>query len=294
LNIFLTVFLSLSIIGSSIAAYFDYRYPFSSGKQVAEYIEDNYEKDNIVMVGYTSIDVCTVSTYLEKDMYLPQYRNFGRIVFQNDVRIHSLESDEIFSQAFSFINQTDKVLVVINCNAIKDANVPKRYLFKKVDVEFDDSIVGYENFCLYESCEFEKKLLIINSNSYNNAEFQNSKLSEDGKEIIFEKSEGELKICKIPIVIKASKDYLISLEIKKTKYLDSIIYFDLIGSNYDNPEQEFIYDGKIYKGVKSDYITVVRIINSGEIPAENDIYFRIFTDTIREIVIRNLEVYEIN
>ena len=136
--------------------------------------------------------------------------------------------------------------------------------------------------------------LIINSNSYNNAEFQNSKLSGDGKEIIFEKSEGELKICKIPIVIKANKNYLISLEIKKTKYLDSIIYFDLIGSNYDNPEQEFIYDGKIYKGVKSDYITVVRIINSGEIPAENDIYFRIFTDTIREIVIRNLEVYEIH
>jgi hypothetical protein len=289
LNIFLTVFLSLSVIGSSIAAYFDYRYPFSSGKQVAEYIDKNFDKDNIIMVGYTSIDVCTVSTYLDKDMYLPQYRNFGRFVFQNDVRVCFLESDRIFSQAFSFINQTDKVLIVIHCNAIKDPKIPEKYLFKKVAVEFDDSVVGYENFCLY-IVDKSKIIPILDFTSYNNAELQNVKLSDDKREIIIEEGRQKLKLCKIPIKISSDKDYLVNFEIKRTKDLDNVIYFDFIGDGYENPEQEFILTPET---IGEEYMQVVRVLNSNKVPYDTNIYFRMYTYSGGEVIIRNLEIYEV-
>lgn len=64
-NSFLIIILTFAIIGSSIASYFDFRYPFSAGKQVAEYIEDNFDKENIIMVGYKDADVSTVVAYLD-------------------------------------------------------------------------------------------------------------------------------------------------------------------------------------------------------------------------------------
>ncbi|GAI23026.1 unnamed protein product, partial [marine sediment metagenome] len=41
---FLTIILIPSLIGSSVAFYYDWKYPFSNGKYVAEYIEKNYDK----------------------------------------------------------------------------------------------------------------------------------------------------------------------------------------------------------------------------------------------------------
>ena len=42
-----------------------------------------------------------------------------------------------------------KILVVTHCKAISDIKIPEKYLFNKLDIVFENSIVGYENFCLY-------------------------------------------------------------------------------------------------------------------------------------------------
>ena len=289
LNTFLVVFLSLSIVGSSIMTYYDYRYPFTSGKQVAEYIEDNYDKDKIIIVGYKDVDARIVSAYLDKDIYLPQFGQFGRYVFRGIDRICDLGTDEIFGQAFSLINQGSKVLVVIHCNAIKDSRVPEKYLFKKVAVEFDNSIIGFEKPCLYIFDNLRNKP-ILDFTSYNNAELQNVKLSDDKREIIIEEGREKLKLCKIPVKISSYKDYLINFEIKRTKDLDNVIYFNFIGGGYENPEQEFILTPET---IGEEYMQVVKVLNSNKVPDDTNIYFRIYTYSGGEGIIRNLEIYEI-
>jgi hypothetical protein len=288
LNTFLIVILSLSIVGSSVASYFDFRYPFSSGKQVAEYIDENFDKDNIVMVGYKDADVQTVMAYMNKGMYLPQFGQFGRFC-EWSKRANEVDTEEIFKKAISFINKDSKILTVIHCNAIKDSKVPQKYLFNKIDVEFDDSVVGYENFCLYI---FDKSKItpILDFASYRNAEFQNMKLSEDKREIIIEEGREKLKLCKIPIKVSSNKDYLVSFEIRRTKGLEYPISFDFIGDDYDNPEQEFVLNPDY---VGADYTQIIQIINSNEIPSNIGVYFRIFTYSEEEVIIRNLEVYEV-
>ena len=288
LNTFLIVILSLSLVGSSVASYFDFRYPFSSGKQVAEYIEGNFDKDNIIMVGYKDADVSTIMAYMNKDMYLPQIDQFGRFCAWSK-RANDVDTEEIFKKAISFINKDSKILTVIHYNAIKDSKVPQKYLFKKVAVEFDDSVVGYENFCLYI---FDKSKItpILDFTSYSNAEFQNMKLSEDKREIIIEEGKEKLKLCKIPIKISSNKDYLVSFEIRRTKGLESPISFDFIGDGYDNPEQEFVLNPDY---VGADYTQIIQIMNSNEIPSNIGVYFRIFTYSEEEVIIRNLEVYEV-
>lgn len=289
LSSFLIIVLLPSLAGSSIATYFDYRYPFSSGKQVAEYIENNYDKDKIIIVGYKDVDASTVATYLNKDIYFPQAEQFGRVCPWGK-RIFDLDADEIFRQAIFFIHKSNKILVVIHGNAIKDPKTPERYLFKKIDVKFDNSIVGYEKFYLYLFNRSEN-YPILDFNAYRDGEFQNSRLSTNNKEIIFEGDKNKLKLCEIPIVIKNNKDYLISFEIKRASSLDNVIYFDFFGESYDNPKQEF--NLKLDE-VGIEFKQVNKVLNSGNIPLNSNIYFRIFTWASGGFVIRNLEIYEID
>jgi len=149
----------------------------------------------------------------------------------------------------------------------------------------------YKSAYIYEThnLKFESKL-IFDYNSYSNIEFQNSKLSEDNKEIIIEEGEGKLKLCKIPIIIESNKNYIISFEIRKVKNLDNIIYFDFSGDNYDKREQEFILEPN---SISEDYTRVSQILNSGRVPNNTNVNFRVFTYSSGEIIIRNLEIYQI-
>lgn len=137
--------------------------------------------------------------------------------------------------------------------------------------------------------KFESKL-ILDFREYSNGEFQNSKLSSDKKEIIIEEGENKLKICKIPITINSGTDYLISFKIKKTENLDNVIYFDLFGEYYDRPEQEFNLKPE---KISEDYTQIVEVLNSNKVPPNIDIYFRIFTYSTGEAIIKDLEIYDI-
>lgn len=221
-------------------------------------------------------------------MYLPQIGQFGRFCAWSK-RANDVDTEEIFRQAISFINKNDKILVVIHCNAIKNPKIPEKYLFKKMDVEFNDSVVGYEKFCLY-MFDKSKSSSILDFNMFGSGEFQNSKLSKNNNEIIIEKDENKLKLCKIPITINDNRDYLISMEMKATENLDNVINFDFYGEGYDNPEQQFVIRPD---DISKDYAQIIWVVNSGEITSKTNVYFRIFTYSKGEAVIRNLEIYEI-
>ncbi len=73
--------------------------------------------------------------------------------------------------------------------------------------------------------------------------------------------------------------------------MDNIIYFDLFSDGYDNPLQEFNMES-IY--IDKNYKKINKLINTGEIPAGTDTYFRIFTNSSGSLLIKNLEIYKIS
>jgi len=131
---------------------------------------------------------------------------------------------------------------------------------------------------------------ILDFTSYNNTELQNVKLSDDKREIIIEEGRQKLKLCKIPIKIGSYKDYLVNFEIKRTEDLDNVIYFDFFSDGYENPEEGFILTNET---IGEEYMQVVKVLNSNKVPHDANIYFRMYTYSGGEAVIRNLAVYEI-
>lgn len=129
------------------------------------------------------------------------------------------------------------------------------------------------------------------SQGYGDIEFQNSELSTDGKEIIIKEGEKVLKSVKIPVNIESDKDYLVSLEIRKTKDLDGAVHFDFFGDGYDNSEQEFALQPYY---IDENYKKVNQLLNSSKIPSNTNIYFRIFTYSSGSFVVKNLVIYEID
>lgn len=145
---FLTIILIPSLIGSSVAFYYDWKYPFSNGKYVAEYIEKNYDKDEIVIVGYQDYATETVAGYLDKDIYYPNSKSFKKLVDWSN-RFKEERTEAIFREADSFSRAYDTVLVIKYKEPFKESEIPIKYNFEKLDVEFNNSIVYTENYYLY-------------------------------------------------------------------------------------------------------------------------------------------------
>ncbi len=290
LNIFLICILSFSIIGSSVAAYYDFKYSFSSSKTVAEYIKGNYDLDKTTIVGYKDVDSQTIAAYLDKDIFFPQTKSFGRFCPWSK-RSNDLTDKEIFSQAINFVNIKDKVLLITHCNAISSPDIPENHFFKKVNVLFENSIVGYENYCLYL---FDKKDIIFykisNDDNYRFAEFFNCKISPSKDRIIFNSNNDDLKLFQFPIKIEENQKYLIEFELNINEMLFDKIYVDFYGEGYDNPDQEFFIQPEEVKVGQSTKIS--KVLSVSNIP-KNKVFFRIFSYSPIEGEIRNLNIYKL-
>ena len=147
-NTFLAVILISSLIASPVAYWFDYRYPFSNGRYVAEYIEENFDKDNMVIVGYQDYAAETISGYLDKDFYYPNYKEFRKLVL-GDVKLAAECTESIFREADAFTRKNDTVLVIKHKEPFAESEIPEKYNFEMLDTEFTNSIVHTENYYLY-------------------------------------------------------------------------------------------------------------------------------------------------
>ncbi len=131
---------------------------------------------------------------------------------------------------------------------------------------------------------------VLDKVRYSEAEFKHSWLSTDKSEIIIGGGENTAKLYKITIDIEIDRDYMVSFEIRENKKLDNYIHFDFSGDNYDDPNQEFYLDPD---DIGEEYMKVERVINSEGIPSGTNIYFRVFTDSVGEFSIKDLEIHEI-
>ncbi|GAH98426.1 unnamed protein product, partial [marine sediment metagenome] len=150
-TIFLIIILIPSIIGSMVAFYGDYKYPFSMGKSTAEYIEDNFNVDDIVIVGYPGGRPQVISAYLDKDIYYPQSESFKQLV-SIDYRIGIEYSNEsLFEIANSFFNKGNPVLLVIVSRSFYELSpwIMQNYIFEKVELDDKFFIVPSDNYHLF-------------------------------------------------------------------------------------------------------------------------------------------------
>jgi len=138
---------------------------------------------------------------------------------------------------------------------------------------------------------YKNNRTVLNYRNYGDSEFFNSKFSLDNKEIILFGEQEKLKSYKIPILIEKNKDYLISFNISGNEELNNNIYFDFYGEGYDQNEQEF---NLTPSDVEEDYKKITYIFNSGLIPKNVNVYFRIFTYSDGEYRIKDLEIYDVD
>jgi hypothetical protein len=156
-NIFLIIILIFSVIGSGIASYYDYRYPFSSGKLVAQYISENYSNKNIKIIGYHDYSAETVAGYLNKDIYYPEMKEYSKFV-NWETRNNTLSLVGAFKDIDSIINEGETFLFVKDQLPITKQEEDKiKYEYDEIrEVKFENNIVSRENFYLYEFIKSKK------------------------------------------------------------------------------------------------------------------------------------------
>ena len=168
-NTFLIIILTFSIIGSSIAFYYDYRFPFSSGKNTAEYIENNFNKKDLKIIGYRPAEVSLISAYLDEPFYYAASKKFQKYIYTED-RLQRIDIRTVFKEAYSFIIKDNDVLVIISRNIDIPEGLPEQYLFRKVDLDLPPAIVYKEDYSLYifDRKTFYKSLVLSISADHNN------------------------------------------------------------------------------------------------------------------------------
>ena len=178
---------------------------------------------------------------------------------------------------------TDWKALLRNNNVLSVANTKYIIVSRPDDIDnFKNSITKY----LWKDIE-----PVLKDSNYEKAEFNNSKFSED--KIIYINGDGNtLSYFNIPIKIDSNKKYMISFYINERKIskIDNIIFFDFFGSNYDYSIQEFFLRPD---DIGTDYKYISRILDSENIPEEIDIHFRIYTNTVGEVSIKDLEIHEV-
>lgn len=261
----LSVALSIIVLVSPSIPYSNQKETLVDAEKITVTLKDQLKSDDRIIT-------CPPSD-------LPLVYYFSRYDIPTDYLYADLYSSK---QAYIIVNKADNQTIndVLKYNSLSLKGFSK----PEISSKFNFADIYKANNLIFES------KIILDFKEFIKAEFQNTKLSSDKKEIIIEKGENILKLCKIPINIKSSTNYLISFKIKKTNGLDNLINFDFFAQGYDNPEQEFHLEPERFG---EDYTHIVDILNSGKVPSDTSIYFRIFTYSRGEAKIKDLKIYEL-
>ena len=171
--------------------------------------------------------------------------------------------------------------LLINNNIISMLNA------KYIIVNNQSDAVGFINsLSRYYWTEGKSKL-----NTYSeNFKTKNAEFNPKTNEILFGDKENVLKIIEIPFNVEKNKDYMISFEIKSEKKLNNFVFFDFFGPKYDNQDQGFFLKPE---EIHSDYVKIIKIINSGNLPDGISALFRAFTESSNSFTIKDLSVHEL-
>lgn len=252
----LTTILIPSLIASAAAFYYDWKYPFSNGKYVAEYIEKNFNKDEIKIVGYIDYIAETISGYLNKDIYYPNSKSSKKLVDWNN-RIANVSNNEIFREANSFVNNYNQILV-ISSGGIEKSELPLNYYFVNY---FGNAIVSSESYFLYA---FNRDDVMDKSNLIYRIDYSNFNdywtPTNDCKFVIKDKiihieveSEDPNFESKFPIEFKEKRPLLMVISVESLVDATFKIYYKRISSGYNEEDSRSF---ALFKGDNNIYIRI--------------------------------------
>jgi len=110
----ISLLLIIHVVATSVAYYYDMKYPFSAAKQAARFITSLGFHDPVI-VGYVDAPVSSLAGYLNTQIYYPQANRFGSFITWDKTSLVELNTCEIIRKAGQVRNRTKKpVLIVLN------------------------------------------------------------------------------------------------------------------------------------------------------------------------------------
>lgn len=286
-NIFIIFILSCSVLGSIISFYYDYKFPFSNAKNVAEYVKENYDLDDLVIVGHKNYTTEPVAGFLNKDFYYPQEKKFSRVF--NMYSTGTISANEILSAGIELkIKNPNKNIIVLNDisnEIIKEDAANLDFDLKKV---FLNAIVQDENYQLFLlNDNFSAKLvqrvdienISANFININNCEI-NSKNNKLYIKALSDDPFFELNF-KFPSLNEKDR-YFIRIGIETFSGCDLELYYKRMNSNF-NPDD--LSTRKIFEGY-NDVVIELKNINSLESLRVDPVNVR------TECIIDKIEIYK--
>ncbi len=271
INIFLIIILVLSLFGSSIAFYYDYKYPFSNGKNAAEYIKNNFNIEKIIIVGLPRAQTETIAGYLNKSFYYPQEERFAINIIWNINENNNVNS--IFDNIENLkIANSDKQIILIkdNFSTLSSLFSDDLLFFNKYIIKnnFINSIVPDENykiFLLNEDVNHKlvKRIIsddfILNWKNFTN--FDN-KILNDGVLIKPNNSDPYFESNFNIMEFAEENKLLIKVDIEVEENSELTIYYKRIKSDYNENDKD---SKKLLKGLNTvvfeikDYTSIENI-----------------------------------
>ena len=281
-NYFSIILCSLILIGIFFSGFFsNYNYILNS--------RDTFIDGNVIVKDFKEIYDSKNKLVSQKpsDFIMLYYINKNGIKYSDSAENYFPDKNIIVVVNKSYGQKLDSVLKsYYSTENLKSFGYKGPLLLK----DYGNSAI-YEYANLYSS---ENIIFDINDSSNKNQiemkDFSFSETSVDKEIVMNDSSKKTLKYLKIPINLNGATDYLISFSIIKNAKLDNKIFIDFFGANYDNPDQEFSIDPDKISG--SDFIKIRRVINSGDINKTKEIFFRIFSQSSGQFIIKDLKIYK--
>ncbi len=150
----LTICLAIHMFVGVHMAFNDFRLPYSSGKETAQYIQTKGWQD-FPIFATRDVEVATVSGYLDREFYLPELKGYGSYAqWANRITIdrnQTLEEVKLYLDKFPKVNKL--LLLLSNHSSIKNLEPGESISFDKfsliADSKFENSYNNSEKFYLY-------------------------------------------------------------------------------------------------------------------------------------------------
>ena len=150
----LTICLAIHMVVGVHMVFNDFRLPYSSGKETAQYIQTKGWQD-FPIFATRDVEVATVSGYLDREFYLPELKGFGSYAQWSKRktidRSKTLDEVQFYLEKFP---KVDKLLLLLsNRSSIKNLEPGDSISFDKfsviADSKFENSYKDSERFYLY-------------------------------------------------------------------------------------------------------------------------------------------------
>lgn len=246
LNIFIIMILACSLVGSVTAFYYDYRFPFSNGKNVSQYLKKNFNINNILIIGYKNYTTETIAGYLDKDFYYPEEQKFSKVF--NMITKQQISADNFLSDTIKLkLQNLNKEILIIND---KGSELPEDFLYDnniKLNKDFSNAVVPDENYKLFfldNNLNFEilKRIDVSNfKESWRNLKACEFQTTNDGKTLIKVLGNDPNFESNFPITAGFNlNELLIKIDMESSAIGELVIYYKRTNSQYNEKDKSSI------------------------------------------------------